>query len=554
MAYTSITLPPFRGLNEDENPASLAPGELRETLNTSRKGRMIGTRPGLQYDGGSDYLAAISGAPAVQGIFEYRWSRDTQRKLVSVAGGNVYIDDTSGSLTKTGVTITSGQDFHWTFADYQNKLFAAGGDDGDNFWYWDGTGAAPGVIDKIVVLNSSAAAVEPKYVFRKWNFIFLGGMNGTTYDDNPLVARYCNYATDATDPTNWSLANTIPGQLLGENQGGGSYGSEYNTGFGSYQDNRGDFLLFLTNRRIEAFRQNPEVTSNANAFVQTDSIANGCVGQNAFVDLGFDQGDAIYVSDNGIHSLALSQDYGNRVTSFLSWPIRKTFASLNKARLKYTQTAYWPDLGIVLFLVSTGSNASHDLILCLDIKDAGKLSPDTVSWYKWRLSGVTANVLKAARDTDDKPYIYVGGTAGQIVRFDTSVYSDVGNTYSTVFRTQDETFGAPATEKSVGDAFVMVQGSGAYKPTHQFFLDDGEKEGCIQQFSVPSGGARYGVDRYDSGVYGGTDVTSRRRLRGIGSGYTISSRFSHSGENEPFWIGQMTQDVAAQGISDKGVE
>lgn len=531
------------GLNEDENPQALRPDELRIANDCVRKGSMTGTRPGVRY-GDSDYTAARSGTPNIQGIHEYARNNDATRDLITVANGEVYKGSASAALDKSATTITSGQDNLWTFADFQGKMFAAGGADSDGFWYWDGTGAGSGVLGHV------SLSFDVKFVFSKWNFLFVGGMDGTPFDDNPLIVRYCDYASDATLAASYPSSNVIPGQLLGENFGIGSHGSEYTTGMSSYQTNEADLMLFLTNRRIVSFAPNPSFDSNANIFRVHDTVATGCVNHNAFVNLGIDVGDSVYIGPDGIHSLAQSQEYGSTVTEYLSWPIRKTFDGLNRSRLKYASGSYWPAEGIVLFLVSTGSNTKHDLILCMDIKNVGRLTPSSVRWYKWNLTGITANIIRPARDADGTPYPYVGGTAGQLCRFERTTYSDlVTGAINTEFRTRDEDFGIASREKKVGDAFISIQGIGAHTVQHTHIFDDGEVSGQSSHLPVPAEDTSWGDD-WGTMQWGGADKTARHRIPGIGSSVTISHRFSHSGANEPFWIGLIDQKIGISGPTD----
>jgi len=544
LPYIPKTINTLGGLNEDENPSSLKADQLRIAINCARRGNQTGTRPGLVFD--TQYTAALSGTPDIQGIHEYRASRDATRHMVTVAGANVYYDSTSGALTNPSATITAGQDNVWTMTQYQNLLWGAGGLQGtDSIWSWDGN-TSNDVTDRL-----SSLSINPKYVFTKFNALFFGGMDGTDFFDNPMTGRYVDYATDATDAANWPNSNTIPGQLLGENPGVGTYGEEFNTGFGSYQDNKGDFLLFLTNRRIFAFRENPNVASNANRFMETDAIANGCVDQRAFVDLGYDQGDAVYVSQDGIHSMALSQQFGNRENAFLSWPIRKTWASLNKNRIKFTTASYWPDEGLVMFAMTTGSSSKHNLILVMDIQGARNITPDTVRWYKWVLNGFNPNVLMASRDPSGVPTVYFGGTEGELAPFTRTAYSDLGNAIPVKFRTKDEDYGAPSVEKSIGDALIDLSGSGNYKPSHMYVLDNGVRNGLSSSLSVPLAGSVYGTGIYGTATYGSDESTARDRISGVGSGFSVSHQFSHSASNEPFFIGQITQDIASQGIADE---
>jgi hypothetical protein len=564
--FQTYTINSYAGLNEDENPAALAPDQLREATNCCRLGNLTGTRPGLSRD--TEYDADIddSGSETVEGIYEYRRNRDEDRKLVVVAKGTIYQNDTT-AVSQSGFSQapTAGADNTWTFANFQNNLWAAGGAAGDDIWTWNGTGNATARLTGIF----GSGGIHPKYVFSKFQTLFLGGFqnSGTNFYDNALCARYCDYASDATDPLSWPNSNTIPGELLGENPGGSSFGAEYNTGFGSYQDNSGDFLLFLTNRRILAFRENPSVTSNANRFIQSDAIATGCVSQNAFVDLGLDQGDAVYMSEHGIHSMALSQQFGDRENNFLSWPIRKTWETLNRSKLEKSMGAYWPEEGLILFAVPTGSSTYLNLILAMDIKGVTRLSPDTVRWYKWFVpSGVASlNYLTAARDPDGVPRIYVGGQEGEVAAFSRSSYSDLGTAIATAFRGKDEDVGFPTNSKAIGDAWLMVGGAGTYTPTLSYLTDDGRSVSSFHSLDVAlpgfvldnAAGNLSGASTLDNaagnlpgaGALGSTFNLTRERVDGYGEGFTISHRFSHTGVNEPFFVGQISQEIAGNGIS-----
>ncbi len=381
------------GLNEDENPRAIQPQELVRADNVARLGNLTGTRPGVTY-GDSDWDAAHSGGEDIQGIHEFSYGGGANRAVVAVTNGNAYTSHDGTALDKATNSVTvsaTGPNELWTFADFADQMYAAGGATGDDVWYYDGTNP----LGRIPFTFTTS----PKYIFEKWNFLFVGGLTGSTFDDNPLIGRYHDYGTDPTAVANWPSTNVIPGQLLNENFGVGSFGSEYNTGFGEYMAKDADFLLFLTNKRIFAYRQNDPnaITGSETAFRHENTIPVGCASQHAFVNLGADAGDAVFLSRDGVHSLAQSRLHGDKATTYLSWPIRKTWQTLNLGRAEYFQGSYWPTEGMVIFLVSTGSNTTHDLMLVMDIKGAQQLTPEMVRWYKWYLNGVTGNVLKLMR-------------------------------------------------------------------------------------------------------------------------------------------------------------
>ena len=111
----------------------------------------------------------------------------------------------------------------------------------------------------------------------------------------------------------------------------------------------------------------------------------------------------------------------------------------------------------------------------------------------------------------------------------------------------------------------MVGGAGTYKPTLSYLVDDGRTVSSTHPLSVAlpgfvldnSSGNLSGASTLDNaagnlggaGTLGGVFNLTRDRIDGYGEGFTVSHRFSHSGVNEPFFIGQVSQEVAGNGIS-----
>lgn len=543
------------GLVEEEHTTAPLPTTLRRARNVARRGRTTGTRPGVSL-ADPDYDAAFGSGTNIQGIYEFRRNRDADRDLLVVHNGNVFTAHDASALDKAtnSVQITAGQNNLWTFDTFQNRVFAAGGKDTatvDSIWHWSGSGAL-GNLGASMTAAGTGLAGGAKYVFSKWNFLFLGGLNGTSASDNPLVARYHSWGTDATSGANWPTSNVIPGTTLGENFGPGSYGREFNTGFGSFQDGESDLLLFLTNRRLLAFVGNTAPTSMADAFTLARSIDTGCVHQNAFVSLGMDAGDSVYIGPDGIHSLVQSLEYGNLKQAYLSWPIRRTWDEVTRGRLKFASGGYWPNEGIVLFLLTTGSSLTHNLILCLDIKDTERLTPDTVRWYKWDLQGITPNIIVPCRGEDDKPYLYVGDSVGRVMRFSRTVYADLGSGIPVDLETATIDFGAPNQQKTIGDTFVAIQGVGSSTIQHQYVLEDGDVGGLSTLLDRGGSGSVYGTATYGTATYGSDLNVERHRISGVGSSVTLGHRFTNTSVNEPFWVSSLTQEVFISGPAADG--
>ena len=530
------------GLNEDEAPEALAEGELSVAENCYRRGSSMGTRPGMLLEvTGQPYDEAITGTPAVTGIRDFHWGLDANRAMVVTAGSGIWKDH--GTAVTGALTVSAGSDYRWTFAEHKDSLYAAGGKAADSIWKWTGTGNASAVTFQ----NDSGTGIDAKYIFQKWNYGFLAGMNGTAPEDNAMVARY----SALSDMDVWPVGNTIGGSsAIG---GFSSYADEYLTGFGEFTDNHGDWLLVLSTRQIFNVVQTPDPYT---PFYISGVIQNGCVGQSAFVNLGTDSGDAIYLSRRGIHSVRQSQAHGQASDAFLSWKIRKTFATLNRTRLAFTTAAYWPSEGLVLFLVSSGSNGYQDMILCLDLKGLPEVTADNARWTLWRIAipgSERATVITQGREADaigGQPQVYVGTSAGKIARFSSSFFSDLttAGAYPVRFRTRNDTFGMPGVTKGIGDIYLEIQPGGDYRPKFQTFFDFGRVSTPPHDLVMdPGGGWLFDTAKIGLTPFHSAQETNRVRLYGTGSGDSIAHEFTHSGSNEPFWVPLFSAQVRAFG-------
>ncbi len=545
----------WKGLNEDENPTALRMGELAIAENVWRYGHLIGTRPGTQYEGtDGDWDETVDAGEGVedpcQGLHDCSNAFDATRKLVAIFGGDIYDahDNVIGKAGAAPATVTAGADNMWTFAMHAGNVYAAGGATAapDTVWYWD---LAAGNVEAVTFEESTGVGqIFAGYIFEKWNRLWINGLTGTAASNNPMVGRY----SALNDGTSWSPANTIGGSsAVG---GFSSYGDEFSTGWGSYHDNQtGDFLLFLTNKNIYSIVQEGNVYT---PFSTNDVIPTGCVSQRAFVDLGVDAGDAVYLSEKGVHSLRQSQIHGPRSDRFLSWPIRNTFATLNRSRLKYATGAYLHEHGLVIFAVPTGSNTYNDLILALDVRDADTkegLTSESAIWYIWRLASSDAmhfpQVLVPARDrsSSETPYVYGGNLKGDVFRFTTANFSDMGAAYATHLRTRHDDFGVPMVTKIPGNGEVWVEPTDDYSITMNLVFDNGRRTSSARTLDLVSHGLTLSFVLDDTAILGSESNLQRKVFFGTGHGETIAHDFHHSGANQPFWIARISQQVAGLG-------
>lgn len=556
--WQTWTMIPIGGLNLDENPNAVRRTEIIDALNVWFRGNTIGTRPGAAFETNSGGYTAVLPGP-VQGGFEWRTDNDGTRKLMVVAEGVIYSDGTPTTVTEgAGVTVSAASSTDpklWTFATFgysgTSAVYAAGGSGTDTPWYWTGTGDAT----LLSILNSSGSAVYPTYIFAKWKRLYAcawrtaAGAISTDIAADPMTPRY----TSLNQPTVWPTGNTFAGTGIG---GISAYGDEYLTGFGEYTDNDGDWLLLLSNRRIYAVQEDPSNAVTPFYISRKGAIEFGCVSQHAFVSLGLDSGDAIYLSRHGIHSLRQTQEFGGSAEKMLSWKIRTFFQGLNRSRLKYAVGAYLREEGLVVFAVPNGSDTHNTVLLVLDVKELGgeELSAQNARWSIWRVTGSASTygqvtTLFAARGSDDTPYLYGGNRAGAVFRFSDTATQDFGDTqYDAFFQTKWEDYDEPTRSKTLGNLNFQMQpdGSNARQASLTVKWDFGARSSGPYPIVLPaSGGFVLGTSVLGTGVLSNSVATNSDRIYVTGHGVTSSLRVARDGS--PFYVARISGQVAGAG-------
>lgn len=551
MPFETYSISDFAGLNEDESPEKLADNELVVAENCCRFGSAFGTRPGSEREPAAtgNYSAQLSGAKPILGICDFARpftagvraaSTQLAASLLVISDTKVYTDPSTTLTLAGGVTISAAGSTpnFWTFAQHKNVWYAAGGQDGDSILRWPGSGN----VTAVTFQNAATTNIDAKYITQKWNYGFLCGMNGTIAEDNPMIVRYSALG----DMTNWPPGNTIGGDsTIG---GFDAFGDNWTTGFADYTDNYGDWLLVLTRRAIYGVLQ--QDIPQAPFYVGSNGIiANGCVHQRAFVSLGQDSGDAVYISENGIHSLRQSQQFGGREEKFLSWKIRDTFANATKSKLQNACGAYWPDEGLVLFAIPFLGGSDNTLILALDTRGENALTAENARWYKWSLSGMNIASITIARDTSGVNRVYFGTYTGDILRLTRGIYDDIGTAYGVHWRTKDNDYGRGDHEKGFGDIYPSMRPGGSYTPTMRLIYDRGLRQSDDYFLQMPNVVSVWNTAAWDFGIWSEKDQITTAKQYGSGYGYTIGLDFRHTGKNEPFFLTRVVYEVSLEGES-----
>lgn len=156
---------------------------------------------------------------------------------------------------------------------------------------------------------------------------------------------------------------------------------------------------------------------------QVQKISDG-LGNEGSMSIPVDETDVVFISRRGIHSQAVTDQYGDVASAYLSADIKPTFNLFEAERLKFTQGTYIPELNSFAMSISErGKSSPEDLWLFnVSVQVPNKNKPG--AWYRWPNQSCTAVTRQL---TSGKHKIIMGTGAGRIVRAQlANNYADFG--------------------------------------------------------------------------------------------------------------------------------
>lgn len=163
-------------------------------------------------------------------------------------------------------------------------------------------------------------------------------------------------------------------------------------------------------------RKTYRIVGNDPSNYQVIPVTTGLGGSGARGVASVDLDDTVYCSHKGFHSLSSTDEYGDFKGAFLSAKIQPTFNDLNQARLKFTQTAYVPDLNSVAFAVSGPSAASNNTLYFYNI--------NIKEWYRW--PNVSCQAIACHISNQGLTKLLIGTNNGRLVESQNGTYTDFG--------------------------------------------------------------------------------------------------------------------------------
>lgn len=142
----------------------------------------------------------------------------------------------------------------------------------------------------------------------------------------------------------------------------------------------------------------------------------GCISHNAVIAVDMD--DIYFISHRGIHSLQVTEKYGDFEAMYLTSDIQSEFNTWDKTTMKYAQGVWIPSLNSMVFAVSR-QGTRLDTLWLYDMRFK--------AWYKW--TGTNPTALFRVMDNTAKRYkAYLGNDVGRCSYTENGSYNDYTST------------------------------------------------------------------------------------------------------------------------------
>lgn len=238
----------------------------------------------------------------------------------------------------------------------------------------------------------------------------------------------------------------------------------------------------------------------------------GCISAKGVVQVG---NDIVFVSRHGVHSLSMTEAYGDLEQAFLSYPIRtELVALLQQMSRNQVSLEYNPDTDRLFLAIPVSGGTSY--IYTYDFM--------TKKWVRY--PGIEAWSLGLVRNyTDNKRYVYYGSNDGYVYQLEDSLYTDndtaIASTVKTAVLWGDDPFkkknwlgmqvfydpqGASSGDVTITAAIgtstsksITLTQTGTNSAEVDYFEID--KIGNFAQFTFAHSTDDYGVEIYAARVY-----------------------------------------------------
>mgnify|MGYP001562298782 FL=1 len=201
---------------------------------------------------------------------------------------------------------------------------------------------------------------------------------------------------------------------------------------------RDELVVFKGPNRGSLHRVSGSAPTGTDAFALHPHINGvGATNNQAIINRG---GDLWFWDDNGIHSMEVTNAFGDYQPRFLSAPISSYFIKqLNHSRFDFVWGANFTATGYALWTCSRAGVTTHDLVIGLDYRFP------TPRFFQWPAMAVAS--LAMVRDTSRETILWAGTYAGRVMRLNQAARNIAGTAYNALTRLPYLSFGDPFHDK-----------------------------------------------------------------------------------------------------------
>lgn len=494
------------GVNTSKDPSTIGPNELIQAdhvvfaTNGARN-----MRDGINYNWDSSSANGGSNGETILGMCDFWYGATGTRTnfLMGVgSSGNLYQwNKTSGTRTKIPVnsTATSWGNFNTkiSFEVMNNALIYAGNGANNPVRIYQPINSSSAT--DLTLTSPPAASIMREFNGRLWT------------NDATLLDRV-QYSPPG-DPSTWG-GNGDSGALDIGVGDGDPFG--ITAIFPSFQ---GTLYIAKQTKLYSVVGQTPEDYQ-----VKCVSDGIGCVSHNAVATV--DQDDIVFMSENGIHSLVGTINFGDEEDKYLSLPIQGTINQYwTKGSFGNVWGCYLSQINSVAFAVPdtkySGTGNTAIWLYNIPLK----------SWYTW--PNINCQSLITSYDTDKRRF-YIGTGTGRVAKSFNSTPYDVSPSGSQTSITMTFTTGIIYIDKNLlvingFKRFVMIYGpTGTHAVTVSIKIDNYSTQSIVYTQQV--GNSILGVSFVlGSSTLGYSQVTGPYNQSIDGYGRAFQATFVQSG-------------------------
>ena len=430
--------------------------------------------------------------------------------VVAARGTEVFKLGSTGSVTQidTGRTSAGRYDFDTFNIDGTERIIWADG--ANNASHYDNS--------SVTDVNATGAPANPKFVKIFKNHAFYAGMSASP---QKLIFSAPYDVNDFT-PANGAGSVSVSSDIVG---------------------------LRVFREQLYVFCESAifRIVGNSQADFQMQPVTTnvGCVAPQSIQEVG---GDILFLSADGLRTVAVTEKNGDVELGVISRPVQRKFTELNYNTVADTITSVVirAKTQYRIFFSDQADEADSKGIIAVWRGDR---------WEFSEIKGIKPNCADSGYISNVETVVH-GGYDGFIYKQETgSTFTNAGNSTITIkgrYKSAHWTMGDPGIRKRFHRAILNYRPEGSLDTNlgleYDYGSDDVLNPNSISITGAQEGAAIYGSSVYGTAVYGGAEFVLVRQPI-VGSGFAVALQFTDSATEtcNPYSLKGFSLEFAAAG-------